>query len=74
MCALAMSGCGGDEQDFGPLIDDIQPAAAAPGVTIEILGERFCADTEEGVNDQGRCEPPVSGVVLFGEGMEASRA
>jgi hypothetical protein len=72
--ALAVGGCVGEDEASGPFIDDIQPAAAAPGETIEILGVRFCSDLEELVDDEGLCDPPVSGVVLFGEGVEAARA
>lgn len=71
--ASVAAGCGGEE-GTGPVIHEVTPAAAAPGATVEILGERFCGDGGEAANDDGSCAEPPIGLIAVGAGGEAIRA
>ncbi len=73
LSAWIFAGCGGDD-GIGPVIDEIMPPAAAPGATVEIIGDRFCGDSADVVNADGSCVSPPSGLISFGEGEEAVRA
>jgi uncharacterized protein (TIGR03437 family) len=70
LCVVAACGDGGE----GPVIDDVQPPAAAAGATIEIIGDRFCGDEDSSANDDGTCVSPPASLVFFGEQPDASRA
>jgi hypothetical protein len=72
VCVLAS--CGGDDGGSGPVIHDIAPAAAAPGATVELLGNRFCGDDPDAVREDGSCVVPPAGLISFGAGDEAVRA
>jgi len=70
--AAAALGCGGDGE--GPVIDDILPAAAAAGATVEIIGDRFCGDPDDSADGDGMCVDNVAAVVNFGAGEQVARA
>lgn len=71
--ACAVASCGGEEEGTGPVIHQVTPAAATPGATVEILGERFCGDGDA-ANDDGSCIVPPTGLIGFGVAGEAIRA
>ncbi len=70
---FASSGC---EQDdgVGPFVDRALPDAAAPGATVEIVGERFCGDESSAATDEGTCVVPPAGFVSFGRDANVVRA
>ena len=72
--ALAAVGaaCGGDGE--GPVIDEIQPASAMPGDTVEVLGDRFCGDSDADADAEGTCVENVAALVNFGEDQSVIRA
>lgn len=69
---VAVLGCGDGGE--GPVIDDILPAAAAPGATVEIVGARFCGDPDDSADADGMCVDNVAAVVNFGAGEQVARA
>jgi hypothetical protein len=70
-----LASCGGGEDEgSGPVIHDIAPEAAAPGATVEILGNRFCGDGPDVALEDGSCVTPPTGLISFGAGDEAVRA
>jgi len=71
--AASIAGCGGDD-GVGPYIDRVLPEAAAPGDTVEIIGERFCGDGSDLADDEGACITPPAGSVNFGMDADVVRA
>lgn len=72
--SVMVFGCGGDDGGQGPIIDELLPAAAAPGATIEVIGDRFCGDLSEDANADGTCVDNVAALVNFGEDQAVIRA
>jgi hypothetical protein len=56
----------------GPVLDRIEPAAAARGATVRLDGERFCGPIEP--TAEGGCSRPPSGAVDFGLNPPMARA
>jgi uncharacterized protein (TIGR03437 family) len=55
--------CG--DENSGPSVASLMPAAAAPGSTVEVLGDGFCGAGTP-VNGDGTCGETVEGTVSFG--------
>jgi uncharacterized protein (TIGR03437 family) len=64
--------CGSDGS--GPVIDMVEPNAAARGAAVELTGDRFCGDEPDAADDQGACTTPPNGFVNFGADADVVRA
>lgn len=69
--ALGLVACA-DSEGSGPEILQLAPSVASPGDTVEILGQRFCA--EQGVDGTGECIVPPAASVHIGAGTTVVRA
>jgi hypothetical protein len=72
LSALLCAACGLDST--GPVIDDVLPSSARRGDPVEIRGDRFCSDSKDEVQEDGRCATTIAAVVTIGTSEEPARA
>jgi|GEM_PF-6829794 len=71
LLVVAATACA-DGGGTGPEILQLAPTVATPGDTLEVIGERFCAD--QGVDADGGCVVPPAGSIHIGAGTTVVRA
>jgi hypothetical protein len=72
LSALLCAACSLDST--GPVIDDVLPASARRGDMVEVRGDRFCSDSRDEVEDDGRCATTIAAVVTIGTSEDPARA
>jgi hypothetical protein len=63
---LALGACA---DDGGPRLDEVMPASAPPGSSVEIVGRRFCGETTSCLGVAAKVElglePPIVQAMVF---------